>query len=146
MVPEVFKVYQNRRKTLQKTILIGSKLYTHLLMFFLSIPFNKLPWIFQVFESNVLPSYATGHVQFIMFYLCSVSSKIQEKFMDYLWKRFTSPNTPSILRQTAIAYIASLIARYGNTDCGVSGEGYKKKIGFRLKINCSQIELPTFDS
>jgi len=83
--------------------------------------------ILKVFESNVLPSYATGHVQFIMFYLCSVSSKIQEKFMDYLWKRFTSPNTPSILRQTAIAYIASLIARAKFVDVAIL-RLYMKKI------------------
>ena len=67
--------------------------------------------LLKVFETNVLPSYATGHVQFTMFYMCSLSCKIQEKFMDYLWKQFISPNCPSILRQTAIAYIASLIAR-----------------------------------
>merc|ERR1711936_731999 len=83
--------------------------------------------LLKVFESNVLPSYATGHVQFIMFYLCSVSSKIQEKFMDYLWKRFTSPNTPSILRQTAIAYIASLIARAKFVDVAIL-RLYMKKI------------------
>jgi len=81
----------------------------------------------KVFETNVLPSYATGHVQFFMFYLCSLSSKIQEKFMDYLWKRFTSPNCPSILRQTAIAYIASIIARAKFIEVGIL-RLYMKKI------------------
>ena len=47
--------------------------------------------------------------------------------MDYLWKRFTSPNTPSILRQTAIAYIASLIARAKFIDVAIL-RLYMKKI------------------
>ena len=47
--------------------------------------------------------------------------------MDYLWKRFTSPNTPSILRQTAIAYIASLIARAKFVDVAIL-RLYMKKI------------------
>jgi len=68
--------------------------------------------ILRVFETNILPSYATGHVQFVIFYLASLRPKyFPIRFIDYLWKQFVSPSCPSILRQVSIAYIASLIAR-----------------------------------
>lgn len=66
----------------------------------------------QVFEANILPSYATGHVQFHLFYICSLAPKtLSIKFLDCMWKKFLSPNGASIIRQTAVAYIASFIAR-----------------------------------
>ena len=68
--------------------------------------------ILKVFESNIMPSYATGHVQYLMFYLCGIKPDLfAPQFCDWLWKQFLSPNTPSIIRQTAVAYIASIIAR-----------------------------------
>ena len=66
----------------------------------------------KVFESNIMPSYATGHVQYLMFYICGLNpEKFSLHFCEWLWKYFISPNSPSIIRQTAISYIASMIAR-----------------------------------
>ena len=70
-----------------------------------------------VFEANIMTSYATGHVQFLMFYLGSLSPKVYSlKFLEFAWKKFLSPSGASIMRQTAIAYIASYVARAKFTD------------------------------
>ena len=67
--------------------------------------------VLQSFEVNVLPSYATGHAQYILFYLASLRQDKVGELLDFFWKKFASFNSASILRQTSIAYIASLIAR-----------------------------------
>ncbi len=69
-----------------------------------------------VFESHVLPAYATGHVQFLMFYLMNLDKSaadgvLTSTFFDYLWSKFRDPNTPGILRQAAAAYSGSLASR-----------------------------------
>lgn len=48
---------------------------------------------------------------FCSFIHYSVSQEICEGFLDFLWKKVTSPNVESIFRQGGVAYIASLIAR-----------------------------------
>lgn len=64
-----------------------------------------------VFDKVLLPTYNTHHVQFVMFLLCCFKTTITEAFLNYLWKKVCTPNVASVLRQTAVAYIASLIAR-----------------------------------
>ena len=46
-----------------------------------------------------------------MFYLLSFRPGFVTHFLEHLWKLFSSVNTPNIIRQSAVAYIASLIAR-----------------------------------
>ena len=65
----------------------------------------------KCFESHVLPAKGTGHVQFIMFFLISSKEVYSNMFLKWLWNKFTSPNEPSILRQTVMAYIASFTSR-----------------------------------
>ncbi|KAL3876380.1 hypothetical protein ACJMK2_034232 [Sinanodonta woodiana] len=65
----------------------------------------------MIFERIILPTYASCHVQFIMFYLCSIKESICEGFIDYLWKKVQDPNTAAIFRQVAVAYMGSLLAR-----------------------------------
>lgn len=67
--------------------------------------------LLPVFESQVLPTYATGHVQFLLFRLLSRDEKLVSSFLDWLWAKFCDPNTPGIIRQSTVAYIASLVAR-----------------------------------
>ena len=68
--------------------------------------------LLKVFESNVMPSYATGHVQYLMFYICGLRpEKFALSLCEWFWRQFISLSTPSISRQTAVAYIASMIAR-----------------------------------
>ncbi|XP_034942157.1 RNA polymerase I-specific transcription initiation factor RRN3 [Chelonus insularis] len=67
--------------------------------------------LLQIFEKTILPTYASHHVQFIMFYICSVKTAVAEAFLNWLWHKVSNPNVPSIIRQSAVAYIASLLAR-----------------------------------
>lgn len=64
-----------------------------------------------VFEKIILPTYNIHHVQFIMFFLCSLKSTITDGFITFLCKKVFSPNVASVIRQTAVAYVASLLAR-----------------------------------
>ena len=70
----------------------------------------------KCFESHVLPAKGTGHVQFLMFFLISSKEVYSDMFLKWLWNKFTSPNEPSILRQTAMAYIASFTCRANCVD------------------------------
>ncbi|XP_011307388.1 RNA polymerase I-specific transcription initiation factor RRN3 [Fopius arisanus] len=67
--------------------------------------------LLDVFEKNILPTYASHHVQFIWFYLCSFKRSIVEAFVNWLWGRVSSPNVAPVLRQSAVCYLASLVAR-----------------------------------
>lgn len=64
-----------------------------------------------VFERIILPTHASCHVQFILFYLCSIKPAICEGFLDFLWKKVKDPNTQTIFRQIAVSYMSSLISR-----------------------------------
>nr|CAD7393490.1 unnamed protein product [Timema cristinae] len=43
----------------------------------------------HTFEHVILPTYATCHVQFLMFYLCSFKPVLGEAFLNALWRKFT---------------------------------------------------------
>ncbi|KAK2829688.1 hypothetical protein Q7C36_017678 [Tachysurus vachellii] len=64
-----------------------------------------------VFDKLVLPTHASCHVQFCMFYLCSFRLGLAEAFLDHLWKVLQSPSQPAVLRQAAAAYMGSFLAR-----------------------------------
>ena len=67
--------------------------------------------LMRVFTSHVLPTFNILHTQFLFLYLTSLSPTISARFLADNWKIFTNINTPSILRQTAMAYIASYLSR-----------------------------------
>ncbi|XP_044515153.1 RNA polymerase I-specific transcription initiation factor RRN3 isoform X2 [Gracilinanus agilis] len=64
-----------------------------------------------IFDKLVLPTHASCHIQFFMFYLCSFKLGFAEAFLEHLWKKLQNPNNPAILRQAAGNYIGSLLAR-----------------------------------
>lgn len=64
-----------------------------------------------VFDKMILPTYACHHIQFLMFYLCSFKQPLAESFLNYLWQKVCSPNVAPVIRQTAVLYISSLLAR-----------------------------------
>lgn len=64
-----------------------------------------------VFERLILPTYASCHVQFIMFTLCAMKQPICEGFVDFLWKKVQDPNTEAVYRQASVSYIGSLLSR-----------------------------------
>ncbi|XP_069578086.1 RNA polymerase I-specific transcription initiation factor RRN3 [Brachyistius frenatus] len=67
--------------------------------------------LLSVFDKLILPTHASAHVQFILFYLCSFRLALAEAFLDHLWKILQSPSQPAVLRQTAAGYLGSFLAR-----------------------------------
>ncbi|XP_043090858.1 RNA polymerase I-specific transcription initiation factor RRN3 [Puntigrus tetrazona] len=65
----------------------------------------------SVFDKVVLPTHASCHVQYYMFYLCSFHLGLAEAFLDHLWKMLQAPNQPPVLRQAAAGYMGSFMAR-----------------------------------
>lgn len=67
--------------------------------------------LLRVFDRIILPTHASCHIQFLMFFICQYHNGLVTGFLDYLWKKVCNPNTQSIFRQAAVAYIASMLAR-----------------------------------
>ncbi|XP_076236252.1 RNA polymerase I-specific transcription initiation factor RRN3 homolog Tif-IA [Calliopsis andreniformis] len=65
--------------------------------------------ILQIFETVILPTHASQYVQYIIFYICSFKTAVVEAFIDWLWRKVSDPNIPSIIRQSSVAYIASIL-------------------------------------
>lgn len=65
--------------------------------------------ILQIFETVILPTHASQYVQYIIFYICSFKTAVVEAFVDWLWRKVSDPNVPSVMRQSSVAYIASLL-------------------------------------
>ncbi|XP_049494247.1 RNA polymerase I-specific transcription initiation factor RRN3 isoform X1 [Panthera uncia] len=67
--------------------------------------------LITIFDKLLLPTHASCHVQFFMFYLCSFRLGFAEAFLEHLWKKLQDPNNPAIIRQAAGNYIGSFLAR-----------------------------------
>lgn len=67
--------------------------------------------LLSVFDKLILPTHASCHVQYTLFYLCSFRLALAEAFLDHLWKILQSPTQPAVLRQTAAGYLGSFLAR-----------------------------------
>ena len=67
--------------------------------------------LLDIHVSHLLPTFNITHTQFLFLYLASLAPDISLKFMNRNWKTFINVNQPSVIRQTAIAYIASYLAR-----------------------------------
>lgn len=67
--------------------------------------------LLSVFDKLILPTHASCHVQYTLFYLCSFRVALAEAFLDHLWKILQSPSQPAVLRQAAAGYLGSFLAR-----------------------------------
>ncbi|XP_040177566.1 RNA polymerase I-specific transcription initiation factor RRN3 isoform X1 [Rana temporaria] len=80
-----------------------------------SMDLNKTKALYRdllaVFDKFILPTHASCHVQFTMFYICSFKLELTEAFLEHLWKKLQNPNNPAIIRQTAASYIGSFLSR-----------------------------------
>ncbi|XP_013872545.1 RNA polymerase I-specific transcription initiation factor RRN3 [Austrofundulus limnaeus] len=65
----------------------------------------------SVFDKLILPTHASSHVQYTVFYLCSFKLALAEAFLDHLWKILQNPSQPAVLRQAAAGYVGSFLAR-----------------------------------
>ncbi|KAI4504023.1 hypothetical protein M0802_000494 [Mischocyttarus mexicanus] len=82
--------------------------------------FKKLYFDYlKIFEAAILPTYECRYVQFIIFYICSFKAAIVEAFLDWLWKKTTNPNIPTILRHASASYIASLVGAASFVSSGL---------------------------
>ncbi|KAH8415158.1 hypothetical protein KR215_006279 [Drosophila sulfurigaster] len=67
--------------------------------------------LIHIFDEVLLPSHNIHHVQFVMFYVCSIRPAYTEAFLSFLWLKVQNPNVSSIIRHVAVSYIASFLAR-----------------------------------
>ncbi|XP_012682722.2 RNA polymerase I-specific transcription initiation factor RRN3 [Clupea harengus] len=67
--------------------------------------------LLSVYDKLILPTHASYHVQYCVFYLCSFRLGLAEAFLDHLWKQLQSPSQPSVLRQATASYMGSFLAR-----------------------------------
>jgi RNA polymerase I-specific transcription initiation factor RRN3 len=63
------------------------------------------------FSNVVLPTYRSRHSQFIVFYFGQKSPRLTEMFVGTLFNIAFESNRPSIVKQSAVAYLASFVAR-----------------------------------
>ena len=66
--------------------------------------------LLHIFEELILPT-CGNHVQFLLFYICSFKPAVTEAFTKFLWQKVSNPNVPPFIRQQAVSYVISLIAR-----------------------------------
>lgn len=64
-----------------------------------------------VFENVILPTHDCHHVQYLMFYICSFDPSIANDFLKFLWRNVVLPNVSPVIRQTAVSYVSSFLAR-----------------------------------
>lgn len=67
--------------------------------------------LLSVFDKLILPTHASCHVQYTLFYLCSFRLALAEAFLDHLWKILQNPSQPAVIRQAAAGYLGSFLAR-----------------------------------
>ncbi|KAK7111666.1 RNA polymerase I-specific transcription initiation factor RRN3-like [Littorina saxatilis] len=67
--------------------------------------------LLSVFNKLILPTYASCHPQFLLFYICSFRKELLVGFLDFLWKKVTSPMNQTVFRQAASGYVGSFLAR-----------------------------------
>lgn len=65
--------------------------------------------IITVFDKVLLRIDRTQYVQYIGFYLCSFKPVVTA-FINYLWKKVIDLNEASVIRQSSVSYISSLVA------------------------------------
>lgn len=80
-----------------------------------SLDLNKAKDLYKdllaIFDKLILPTHASCHVQFVMFYICSFKLGLAEAFLEHLWRKIQIPNNPAIIRQIAASYIGSFLSR-----------------------------------
>jgi RNA polymerase I-specific transcription initiation factor RRN3 len=63
------------------------------------------------FSNVVLPTYRSRHSQFLVFYFGQKSTRLTEMFVGTLFNIAFESTRPSIVKQSAVAYLASFVAR-----------------------------------
>jgi len=72
---------------------------------------NLVDCLMDIYTSHLLPTFNIVHSQYIIFYLANIDPGLAQRFLTVTWRTFSSPNSPSITRQTAMSYLASFLSR-----------------------------------
>ncbi|RZF42567.1 hypothetical protein LSTR_LSTR001362 [Laodelphax striatellus] len=67
--------------------------------------------LINIFDAVIIPTFALNHVQFLLFRFVSMKSTLYNLFLQHLWKKVLNVNASVVIRQSAVAYIASLLSR-----------------------------------
>ncbi|XP_065826168.1 RNA polymerase I-specific transcription initiation factor RRN3-like isoform X2 [Oscarella lobularis] len=67
--------------------------------------------LLEVFMNCLLKIHGSCHVQFVIFYTCSLSEKLFAAYLERVWAKVESLHSSIIERQSAAMYIGSFIAR-----------------------------------
>lgn len=67
--------------------------------------------ILREFEHMVLPTYKSRHTQFLIFHFAQMHENLTDAFCGQMIQVSFDRNTPSVLKQACIAYLASFVAR-----------------------------------
>lgn len=73
----------------------------------------------NAFEAVILPAHNPHHVQFFIFYVCSFKETFLEYFLSTLWAKVSNHNVPAVIRQGAVCYMSSLLARSKSVSLGL---------------------------
>ncbi|RAH82538.1 RNA polymerase I-specific transcription initiation factor RRN3 superfamily [Aspergillus japonicus CBS 114.51] len=79
---------------------------------------NALELLLSHFQTIILPNHRSRHTQFLLFHYSQTSPELAERFASTCIHTMTNRRQPAILRQSAVAYLASLVARGAH----ISGE------------------------
>uniref|UniRef100_A0A1B0G3J9 RNA polymerase I-specific transcription initiation factor RRN3 n=1 Tax=Glossina morsitans morsitans TaxID=37546 RepID=A0A1B0G3J9_GLOMM len=77
----------------------------------LSDALKFLQILIKAFDAVILPIHNTHHVQFLVFYYCSLKQTLSQVFLASLWNKVTNPNCPALIRQASVGYLSSFLAR-----------------------------------
>lgn len=67
--------------------------------------------ILREFEHLVLPTYKSRHTQFLTFHFAQMHERLTDAFCGQMIQVAFDQNTPAVVRQSCIAYLASFVAR-----------------------------------
>ncbi|XP_027843438.1 RNA polymerase I-specific transcription initiation factor RRN3-like isoform X1 [Aphis gossypii] len=67
--------------------------------------------LLSVFESEILPTYNSSHIQYVIYYFISFKTTLAENFSNWLWKKCCDVSSSSTIRQAAAGYLASFLCR-----------------------------------
>lgn len=67
--------------------------------------------LIKIFDEVILLTHASNHVQFLLFFFLSFKPALGQFFIQMLWKKVSDVNIPPIIRQAAVCYMASFMAR-----------------------------------
>jgi RNA polymerase I-specific transcription initiation factor RRN3 len=73
--------------------------------------YDHFTTILREFEHMVLPTYKSRHTQFLVFHFAQMDERLLDAFCGQMIRAAFHRNTPSVLRQAAVAYLASFVAR-----------------------------------